>query len=332
LAPRNVRLSIGTAAVLGLTNYLLKVPPTTAYLMSYTEKGCIANCSFCAQARDHKANRDQLSRVIWPSYTIEQVLKGFKETAPEVFKRVCLQVINYPGFFKDTVELVRLFSDKTGLPISVDIFPLSRISLKQLKDVGAERISIPLDGATPEIFDRVKGRKVNGPYSWEKHIKSLAHAVEVFGKGKVGTNLIVGLGETEKEATDFIQKLHSMSVETILFAFTPIQGTKLENKSQPSLDSYRRIQVARHLINNDIITSSDLEFDGSGKITGYGKIELDKILSNGEAFQTTGCPGCNRPYYNERPSGPFYNYPRPLINKEVRTELSKLEVNKVTET
>ena len=103
---------------------------------------------------------------------------------------------------------------------------------------------------------------------------------------------------------------------------------RTENESQPSLDSYRRIQVARHLINNDIITSSELEFDGSGKITGYGKKELGIILNNGEAFQTTGCPGCNRPYYNERPSGPFYNYPRPLTNKEVRTELSKLGINK----
>lgn len=37
----------------------------------------------------------------------------------------------------------------------------------------------------------------------------------------------------------------------------------------------------------------------------------------GKAFLTTGCPDCSRPYYNKRPSGPIYNYPRPLSDEEI---------------
>ena len=37
---------------------------------------------------------------------------------------------------------------------------------------------------------------------------------------------------------------------------------------------------------------------------------------NGQAFQTSGCPGCNRPYYNERPGRTMFNYPRPLTPEE----------------
>jgi biotin synthase-related radical SAM superfamily protein len=44
---------------------------------------------------------------------------------------------------------------------------------------------------------------------------------------------------------------------------------------------------------------------------------LKEILSSGAAFQTSGCKDCNRPYYNERPSGPLYNYPRPLSQEEI---------------
>ncbi|MCW3977503.1 MAG: radical SAM protein, partial [Candidatus Bathyarchaeota archaeon] len=33
---------------------------------------------------------------------------------------------------------------------------------------------------------------------------------------------------------------------------------------------------------------------------------------------TSGCPGCNRPYYNERPGGPLYNYPRQPLPDEIR--------------
>jgi len=50
LMPDRVRVSVGTASVLGLLKYRLAVPPTTAYLMTYTEGSCLANCSFCSQA------------------------------------------------------------------------------------------------------------------------------------------------------------------------------------------------------------------------------------------------------------------------------------------
>jgi len=49
-------------------------------------------------------------------------------------------------------------------------------------------------------------------------------------------------------------------------------------------------------------------------------------LGTGEAFRTSGCPGCNRPYYNERPSGPFYNYPRGLTEEEARREARLLRL------
>ncbi|MEM2915121.1 MAG: radical SAM protein, partial [Candidatus Bathyarchaeia archaeon] len=50
--------------------------------------------------------------------------------------------------------------------------------------------------------------------------------------------------------------------------------------------------------------------------------ELRKIIRTGEPFKTSGCPGCNRPYYNERPGGPIYNYPRKPTSKEI-SEIEK---------
>ena len=325
LAPDRVRVSVGTASVLGLLRYRLSVPPTTAYLMTYTEGRCLANCSFCAQARDHHANRDQLSRVVWPDYPLDRVMAGFREPALDVLERVCVQVINYFGFLDDTVDLVRLLRDETGLPVSVDTCPVDKESLLRLREAGAEMISIPLDGATPRIFDEIKGRGVKGPYRWERHMEALRAAVEVFGDGNVGSNLIVGLGETEREAVEFVQRLHDMKVKTVLFAFTPLAGTRLEDLPPPKMKKYRRLQSARHLIVNGYAALEDLSFDEGGRITGYGGVDLDAVLRDGVAFMTTGCPGCNRPFYNERPSGPFYNYPRPLTEDEIKEELASLK-------
>jgi biotin synthase-related radical SAM superfamily protein len=323
LEPNRVRVSIGTASVLGLLKYRLSVPPTTAYLMTYTEGSCLANCSFCAQARDHQSDKDRLSRVEWPDYPLDRVIEGFRDPALPVLERVCVQVINYPGFLDDTVSLVRLMREETGLPVSVDTCPVDRESLVRLHEAGAEMVSIPLDGATQEIFDEIKGAGVKGPYRWENHMEALEAAVEVFGEGNVGSNLIVGLGETEREAATLIQRLHDMKVKTVLFAFTPLPGTRLGDLPPPRMGEYRRIQAARHLIVNGHAILDDLSFDEEGKLTGYG-VDLEPVLGDGVAFMTTGCPGCNRPFYNERPSGPFYNYPRPLTEEEVGTILEDL--------
>ena len=326
MIPDRLRVSIGSAGVLGLLNYRLSVPPTTAYIMSYTEGTCTANCSFCAQACGNEAEHDQLSRVIWPSFTLEDILAGFREPAYPVTERICYQVINYPGFLEDTIDIIKLLRHETELPVSVDICPVSKSGLERLHNAGAEFISLPLDGATEKIFNKVKGADVGGPYRWETHFQALESAVGIFGDGQVGSNIIVGLGESESDVVELVQRLHNMSVLPVLFAFTPVPGTRLENLPQPDLESYRRIQVARYMIVHGYTTTDDVITE-NGRITGFNVENLAQLLSDGEAFRTTGCPGCNRPFYNERPSGPFYNYPRKPTEQETENELKALHVN-----
>lgn len=320
--PENVRVSIGAAAVMGLIRVRMDVKPTTAYLMTYTEEGCVANCAFCPQARSSPSEKGLLSRVVWPAFSTKEVIEGLKRPANGAFDRVCIQAVNYRGFLDDVRGLLKSVGDASGLPISLDTPPLGRRELVKLRDDGLDRVSIPLDAATPELFEEIKGAKVDGPYRWEGHIKALETAVEVFGAGRVMSNLIVGLGETEEEAVKLIQRLMDMGVETGLFAFTPVPFTDLAGHPPPSVDSYRRIQVARHLITGGMDRFEDMEFDGDGRLRGFGA-GAEAILhsvSDGGAFRTCGCPGCNRPYYNERPSGPFYNYPRRLTREEARKE------------
>jgi biotin synthase len=126
------------------------------------------------------------------------------------------------------------------------------------------------------------------------------------------------LGETEKEAADFIIEMYQMGISVGLFAFTNIKGTSLEDRSPPDLSSYRRIQVVRQLVSQGLLASDQIRASEDGSIS--IEIEDDKIreaLSSGVAFQVTGCKGCNRPFYNERPRGPMYNYPRRLTEEEV---------------
>ena len=66
-----------------------------------------------------------------------------------------------------------------------------------------------------------------------------------------------------------------------------------------------------------------MQFDTEGKIVGLrvSNESLESIIASGLPFQTSGCPDCNRPYYNEKPSGPIYNYP----NKPNKEEIEKIK-------
>jgi biotin synthase len=164
----------------------------------------------------------------------------------------------------------------------------------------------------------VKGSTAGGPYLWSEYLRGLKDAVSVFGRGQVSTHLIVGLGEKDNELLGMIQKMIDMGVYPSLFAFTPIPGSKFEKAPRPSLERYRRIQLAQHLLTRRMGRVEEMTFDSSGNLISFGMDEeyLLKIIETGRPFMTSGCPGCNRPYYNERPGGEIYNYPTQVGTKD----------------
>lgn len=319
--PSQIRVSLGTAITLGLTESKMDTAPTTAYLMTYHEGKCAANCGFCPQARESKSNTQLLSRVLWPAYPTEKMLSALADAIEQKkIRRICIQALNYQKVFTDLEATIKEIKRHTCVPISVSCQPQNRANIELLKEAGVNRLGIALDAATAKVFEKVKGKKVGNYYSWENQFEMFSLAQSVFGKDKVSTHIIVGLGETEREAVEVIQQCVDLGILPALFAFTPIRGTTLEKNAPPKLDSYRRVQLARHLIISGITKFSSISFNETEEITGYGVIPeiLEQVIQEGTAFQTSGCPDCNRPYYNEKPSGPFYNYSRKPKIEEIQ--------------
>ena len=325
-SPNAVRVSTGTAIVLGLAQGKLDAEPTTAYLMTYKLGKCTANCGFCPQARGSKSSAEMLSRVTWPTFPTSDVVtalgSGFKKGK---IKRVCIQALNYPEVFAHLEAIVKEIKKEAAVPVSVSCQPLNRANIELLAEAGVDRLGVALDAATEALFDRVKGEGAGGSYRWDSQFRVLGEALEVFGRGNVSTHVIVGLGETEREAAEIIQRCVDMGVLPALFAFTPVRGTALEGNSPPPLEFYRRVQLARFLIVKGLARADGMRFDGEGKIASFGlaKEDLREAVRSGEPFRTSGCPSCNRPFYNEKPSGPIYNYARKMSSEEVE-EAEKL--------
>lgn len=317
-----IRLSLGTAIQLGLETGTLDPCFTTAFLMTYRDGKCNANCAFCPQARESTSSSDRLSRISWPVYSFDEVLDKLHDAGS--FQRFCIQSLNYPEAVDHVVSIIGEIRKTTDHPASVSIHPLDSTDMVRIHEAGATSIGVAFDACTPELFDAIKGKTRNSPYRWENHLKALEDALEIFGQGNVTTHLVIGLGETEKEAADFILAMYKMGISVGLFALTGVRGTTLEKEKPPQLSTYRRMQALRFLISHGYVTEKEVASGTGGSLT----VELDSsllriLLSSGEAFRTSGCKGCNRPFYNERPSGPMYNYPRPLTPEETANAVAQ---------
>jgi biotin synthase len=322
MAIEKIRVSIGSAAVLGLyQTEKFKDIPTTCYIMTYIKGHCSANCGFCPQARDSESSIERLSRISWPIYSFKDFLTKLTYLpSKNRFKRICIQSLNYPENFEDLIEIVANIKKNINIPISIAAPPMSKEKLQKLKLMGVERLAIALDAANSKIFDQVKGSGVSGPYNWENHFEALKKGLEIFSQGFVTTHIIVGLGETEKQVLSVIDQMNELKIMVSLFAFTPIKGTKLEDLNQPDLINFRKLQLGRYLLLNGILTFKDFTFNLKEDLIkiNINKKVLQNIIEESNAFETSGCPGCNRPYYTSRPTGPIYDYPRKLnvVEKE----------------
>ncbi|MHA1646571.1 MAG: radical SAM protein [Promethearchaeota archaeon] len=318
---KKIRLSSGSASVLGLLTQKLDALPTTCYIMTYTKERCIGRCSFCPQGTGSDPKSDeQLSRIQWPVFS----WKNFEEKAkqnqnsnnPSQFKRFCIQVLNYHHFIDDVIKIVDVihqFSPKTA--ISAAIPPISKEKMQKLKNVGLERIGIALDASTPKLFAEIKGPNNKGPYSWKKHWKTLENALDIFGSGKVTTHLIVGLGETEVEMIQIIHKCVQKNIQPGIFLFTPIHGTPMANFPRPTIIQFRHIQIARQMMLNNNTDFNRFEFNSSGELNHISKMKEDELwnlIRAQNAFKTAGCPDCNRPYYTSRPGEEQDGYPKDI--------------------
>jgi biotin synthase len=216
----------------------------------------------------------------------------------------------------DAVEVARRLRAKTKVPISSLISPTIMVDddLPSLKAAGVDKVGIAIDAATCILFDEHRGTGANGPHKWDRYWGFFETALKVFGKDNVGSHFVVGLGETEKQMIEAIQKIKDMGGETHLFSFFPEANSRLANHPRPSIPHYRRIQISRYMIDNNITHFSRMKFNDKDQVTGFGA-DIEPAVKLGRPFMTSGCVGddgevaCNRPFANERPSEEFRNFP-----------------------
>ncbi len=318
-SPEYVQTSTAGAITLGLMKgrfYRGAKLRALNLLLTYRD-GCTGGCAYCGLSRRRVAG-DSFIRVEWPTYAVDEILERLEGREVE---RVCISMITHPRAYGDTLTLVERFSAEGGLPVSVLASPMlirSPEQLDALKLAGADMCGIAVDCATPELFERLRGRGAGSGHRWEQYWRVAEWAVECFGRYNVSVHLIVGLGETEEEMLRTVQRAYDLGAEAHLFAFYPEPGSPMQEHPRVSLEQYRRVQLARYLIHTRLARVEQMSFSPSGRLLGFGVDgeTLLRVVEDGRAFMTSGCRGrdgevaCNRPYGNERPGEEqLRNYP-----------------------
>lgn len=329
-SPQVLKLSLAAAMTLGFEKGLFHRGAKlfcANLLLTYAD-GCRGRCAYCGLSSNRAAEPRGRTfiRVRWSAYPFEEILERLGARRDRL-RRVCISMVTHARAGRDAREICARVRAGTSLPVSILVGPtvLRPGDLGALREAGADKIGVAIDLATPALFEKYRGRAVGGPHRWETYWKCFEEALSVFGPGDVGAHFIVGMGETEREMCLSIQTVRDMGGSTHLFSFYPEAGSLLQNRSRPRLAAYRRVQLARYLIDNEVARAESFAYGPRGQISDFGIAQdvVDRIVSSGEPFRTSGCTGadgevaCNRPYGNSRPGEEIRNYPFPPTPEDI---------------
>ena len=334
-SPEYVQMSTAAAITLGLISGKMHRTACTHclnLLVTYPE-GCRANCAYCGLARHREEARDYADRnfirVDWPAArydeVIERVQAGFDRGQ---FQRMCISMITHPNSNEDTfVLLERWVKEVPRVPVSILSNPttLEKDDLIRMREMGADIFTVALDAVTPEIFERTRGKGVDSPHKFEHYWRAIEWAADVFGSEKFGAHLIGGLGETEREILEVAQKIRDLGGHNHMFAFFPERGSLMEDWPPVDRGQWRRVQLARYIIDYAGGNFRDMRFDEEGHVVDFGvpREKLEALIGSGTPFRTSGCPGkeddvsaCNRPYGDSSPTD-ILSFPFALKRRDV---------------
>jgi Lipoate synthase len=207
------------------------------------DQRCMYNCAFCASPR---LNKDTVKGLT--EKTIVELVKNALKTDRIVSVSITSGVVDsVDATVNKFVSCVKaLKAEFPDLPIGIEPYIGSREHLLMLKDAGADEIKLNIESPSEEIF-----KKVCPELEYDLIFKLLKDAVPIFGKGMVTSNIIFGMGETDKELMDVSELLCSKGIIPTLRALriTPLNTDQLKDAigTQPPITPERSIDVANML-------------------------------------------------------------------------------------
>lgn len=204
--------------------------PDQAYIT--VSERCIYDCKFCAVPR--------LMGGVKSHEKVVEMVEGAMATGR--LKSISLTSGTEVSPQQEGARVAAIVRDlkPLGLSIGVSINPFPGVN-QILKDAGADEVKYNLETTDQDLFSRVCPG-----LSFQEIMDSLEEAVAIFGPNHVFSNVIVGLGESDRSLYRGIDELTAMGVLPIMRAAYPHPLRRGETKIvRPSAE--RLLMLARYL-------------------------------------------------------------------------------------
>jgi hypothetical protein len=219
---------------------------------------CIYGCVFCNLPK----------RKILQKYDVEKIVKLILKTSNRNdFKAVALT----SGIYPDNSEIIskmcyivkNVKKNLPDIPIGVEPCISSKKEILLLKKAGADEIKVNLQIPDENLFV-----KICPDFCYKYILDVLEESVRIFGVGRVTSNIIYGLGESDKSVFKAIEKLSKMGVVPNL---RKIRINKFSKKKLDDIMSYK---------------SYNISVDRILKIAQYHKEILERYCLTTKTFDT----------------------------------------------
>jgi len=168
---------------------------------------CIFDCKYCPvpKLQGHVKSEEEVLSIV------DEVLRTGNLKAISLTSGVEISV---EGEVERVLKLLPALK-KYNVPIGVSVYPTEGCSRKFYEE-GVFEVKYNVETMDSEIF-----KKVCGDLSLDYILDKLKEAVDVFGKNRVFSNFIIGLGESDSSVMEGVETLAKMGVIPILRPVNP---------------------------------------------------------------------------------------------------------------
>ncbi len=207
---------------------------------------CVYDCKFCP-----------VPKLQGRVKSLEEIM-GMVE---EAYQRGGMKAISLTSGIADStekeveraVEITRALHQRyPDIPIGVSVYP-TRDSSQRLKEAGATEIKYNV-----ETMDRPLYRRVCPGQDLDFILESLQGAVKIFGRGRVYSNILIGLGESDQTILEGVKELAGMGVIPILRAagMHPLRLGEIEVERPTRHRLLRLARAARQILDTHGLDAS----------------------------------------------------------------------------
>ncbi len=167
------------------------------------DQRCMYHCVFCSSPLLDK----EVTKGLTPDRIVEMIVDARDRDMQAV--ALTSGVVGSPHETAERMAYIvrKVREQMPDIPIGVEPYIGPRGDIDMLKEAGADEIKINM-----EVWDRELFRRTCPDLDADHIMKALCHAVEVFGRGYVVSNIIIGLGEDDDNVLEAVEVLALMGV------------------------------------------------------------------------------------------------------------------------